>query len=322
MPSNQPYAAPPLPSNHSTGPRTSGQAIASLLLGLSSFFCAAFTGILGIIFGVLALNQISSSQGRLAGSGLAIAGIVTGAVGCLWTLLLVGLLLPAVQQVRNVARQTQAMNNVRQIQLAMLNYESAHQHLPPAELTAEAEFGGAAAPQGVGLSWRVAILPFIEEGPLYERFHLDEPWDSPHNLPLADEMPLVYVHPSHELPSGRTVFAVPVSGPLDREDPQFGEKATLFVRGEQGTRFGDITDGSSNTIMVLTVDPSAAVTWTKPDDWEFDPADPYRDLGGTGIGTYIFGMADGSVHRAVAEEDADNMRAMMTRQGGEIVTIQ
>ena len=157
---------------------SSGKAIASFILGLASFFCAFITGIAAVIMGVLALADISKSNGRLQGNAFAIIGIVFGAIGCFWTLILIALLLPAVQQVREAARRTTSMNDMRQIVLAIHNYDAANLSFPPAKGRA-----------GQELSWRVHILPYLDEMQLYEQFNLDEPWNSPHNLTLVDKMP-------------------------------------------------------------------------------------------------------------------------------------
>src|SRR5207245_2072326 len=64
------------------------------------------------------------------------------------------------------------------------SYETVHRQLPPPAIRAS---------DGTPLlSWRVAILPFIDQEDLYHRFHLDEPWDSPHNLDLLQAMPHVF----------------------------------------------------------------------------------------------------------------------------------
>ncbi|MCR9120515.1 MAG: DUF1559 domain-containing protein, partial [bacterium] len=77
---------------------------------------------------------------------------------------------PAVMAARAAARQAQATNNLKQLGLAMHNYHDVYTHFPAA-YTADKE----GKPL---LSWRVHLLPFIEGGALYEKFHLDEPWDS------------------------------------------------------------------------------------------------------------------------------------------------
>lgn len=85
----------------------------SFVLGLASFFCAFVTGAIAVVLGVLALGNISKSRGQLQGSGFAIAGIVLGAIGCLWTFVLVAMLLPAVQVARERALEVQRAHETR-----------------------------------------------------------------------------------------------------------------------------------------------------------------------------------------------------------------
>ena len=190
-----PYQPPAFKDGGSTG--TSGKAIASLILGLISIVGMCFTAIPGLILGIMGLGDISRSQGRIGGKGLAIFGIVLSSMGMVWTIvgLLIGMMLPAVQAVRQAARETQSVNNVRQMVLSMHNYESKNQKFPLQNQN--------------GLSWRVHILPYIEEGNLYERFNLDEPWDSPHNIQLLGEMPSTFECPNVVLEPGFTVYQVP-----------------------------------------------------------------------------------------------------------------
>ncbi len=87
------------------------------------------------------------------------------------------------------------MNNLKQIGLAMHNYESTFGTFPPAYI----------ADKATGkplLSWRVAILPFLEQDALYKQFHLDEPWDSAHNKTLIARMPPVYRSPGRRRQAG------------------------------------------------------------------------------------------------------------------------
>ncbi|MCL4191413.1 MAG: DUF1559 domain-containing protein, partial [Thermoguttaceae bacterium] len=105
---------------------------------------------------------------------------------------LVALLLPAVQAAREAARRSQSMNNLKQIGLAMHNYYDSYRTLP-----AQANYD----PQGKPLlSWRVQLLPFLEQQALYAQFHQDEPWDSAHNKTLIDKMPPVYRSASSKSP--------------------------------------------------------------------------------------------------------------------------
>ena len=211
---------------------------------------------------------------------------------------LVGLLLPAVQAAREAARRMNASNELKMIGLAMHNYHSAYNHLPDRAIR---DADGKPL-----LSWRVAILPFIEHEALYKRFHLDEPWDSEHNLTLLAEMPEVYVDPSAQLAPGETVFqAITGDGRMFPADRQAG--------------FRDILDGLSNTLMVVETSQAAAVAWTKPVDVEIDPANPLANMGDSHQGGFHVLMGDGSVKFITYSVNVDLFRGLLTAAGQEVV---
>ena len=214
---------------------------------------------------------------------------------------MIALLLPAVQSAREAARRAQCTNNLKQIALAMLNYESSMGVFPPAAITDN---------QGKALlSWRVAILPYIESGGLYKKFKLDEPWDSPHNKALLKEMPQTYLCPS-----------LGVVEPYATTYQAFVGKGAIFESGK-GTRLAGITDGTSNTLMV--VEAKQAVPWTKPDDLPFNAA-AAPSLFGAGSshpGGFNAVLADGSVRFIRTTISPDVFRALITRNGGEVVVL-
>jgi len=281
---------------------TSGKAIASLVLGLLSIIGMCLTGIPGLILGILGLSDVGKSGGRLGGKGLAICGIVFSSIGILWTVvvLLIGMLLPAVSQVREAARRTASMNNMQQQSLAMLNYESAYMQFPLQDNN--------------GLSWRVHILPFIDCGELHSRFNLDEPWDSATNKPLIDEMPAIFACPSVELPNGLTVYQVPYT---NIQTNPANEDIALFENSDTKISFREIIDGAPNTIMVLEVNPDVAVEWTKPADWEYDPANPLRDLGDVQAGGFNVSFADGRSNFTSSSISPEEFKAQITRAGSD-----
>jgi prepilin-type processing-associated H-X9-DG protein len=162
----------------------------------------------------------------------------------------VGLLLPAVHKVREAAARTKDANNLKQIALAMHNYASANEKLPSAAIC---DKNGKPL-----LSWRVAILPYIEQNNLYQQFHLDEPWDSEHNIKLAGAIPPIYLRPIDNLTGDL---------PTTRYQLLVGNGAGFEVNRRIG--FADITDGTSNTIMV--VEAAKGVPWSKPEDIQYDP---------------------------------------------------
>jgi hypothetical protein len=213
---------------------------------------------------------------------------------------LISLLTPSIEEARAAARRAQAMNNLKQIGLAMHNYhEATRKSFPPA-----ATYDASGKPL---LSWRVQILPFLECEELYKQFHLDEPWDSEHNRKLIDHMPAVYRSPASKLKEkGRASYVVVVG------------KDTVFP-GREGIPIKEIKDGTSNTIMAVEVDDQHAVIWTKPEDLPFDPENPANGLGGLFKGQFLALFCDGSVHVLRKGLDPKILRALFTRAGGEVI---
>jgi prepilin-type processing-associated H-X9-DG protein len=280
--------------------KTSGMAITSLVLGILSMVgCVFFTGIPAIIFGALGLGSINKPERRLGGKGLAIAGIVTGTIGTVMSVLfLAALLLPAIQAAREAARRAQCVNNLKQIGLALHNYESSYGCFPP-EYTTDAN----GKPL---LSWRVLILPYLEQSPLYGQFKQDEPWDGPTNIKLLDQMPKMFTCPSEPAgtpPAKLTHYLGITGGP------------TLF-EGPEGVKVQQITDGTSNTLAV--VESNAAIEWTKPGD--VDASQIPGALGSKHPGGLNGLFVDGSVKFLKKTLTPVVLKAMTTRDGGEVIT--
>jgi hypothetical protein len=158
------------------------------------------------------------------------------------------------------------------------------------------------------LSWRVALLPYIEQGQLYKEFHLDEPWDSDHNKKLIARMPKLYR--SQKIKDervGLTTYLVPIN------------KEFVFTGTNKGLTFTDIQDGSSNTAILLDVADETGVIWTKPDDLVVDQKNPWKGLLGHYPNDIVVCMADGSVRRINKKATAANLWALFTRAGGEVI---
>ena len=155
------------------------------------------------------------------------------------------------------------------------------------------------------LSWRVQILPFIEEAPLYKEFHLDEPWDSEHNKPLIANMPRIYGNPSRPMDS-KTNYLVPV-GP-----------GTVF-EGDKGLKISQITDGTSNTILAVEANEDRAVIWSKPDDLPVNLEKPLTGLGGLRPSGFQAIFCDGSVRLISNSSDLQALKALFTYAGGDNV---
>ncbi len=212
-------------------------------------------------------------------------------------------LAPAIAASREASRRTIMMNNMKHFGIAFHNYHSASK---------EGRFPDAAIRDAQGkplLSWRVHVLPFLDGdgNKLYRQFHLDEPWDSPHNRQLIKKMPWVFAIPgSPSSEKGKTCFQVPVGAD------------TMFPDG-RGISIKNILDGLSNTIMVVEVDEEHAVPWTQPSDLAYDPEHPTRGLGGHVTNVFMSGFADGSVQAISEKADPETLRAYFTYQGKETI---
>lgn len=208
-------------------------------------------------------------------------------------------LVPLIQKVHEAANKRTCANNLKQILLAHHGYHDANGHfLPSGVYTKDGK---------PGLSWRVHLLPFLEQGTLYKEFHLDEPWDSAHNKKLINRIPAVYRCPDSKLVDpGKTTY-VGVVG-----------ESTVFTGGPKGIHIRDITDGTSNTIFIVDANDEHAVIWTKPDELKLDdnllPA-----LVGHHVRGFFAAFADGSVHFISEKIDPKKLRALLTRNGGELV---
>jgi prepilin-type processing-associated H-X9-DG protein len=209
-------------------------------------------------------------------------------------------LLPAVQKVREAAGRTQSANNLKQMALAMHNLHDATKRFPT-----HAIYDKNGKPL---LSWRVQILPYIEEGPLYNQFHLDEPWDSEHNRKLIPKMPKIYASPLSALNNEhKTTYLLPVG------------KETAFPPGPEGIRIADITDGTSNTILIVEAADSNAVIWSKPSDLKVSAKEPLTGIRDRHRKTFNTAFADGSVRAIAMTIEPQMLWALFTRNGGEVI---
>ncbi|WP_422927939.1 DUF1559 domain-containing protein [Singulisphaera sp. PoT] len=197
--------------------------------------------------------------------------------------------------------RVRCVQNLLQIGLAMHNYHATYRRFPPA-YTVDA--------QGKPLlSWRVLLLPYLEQDSLYKEFHLDEAWDSPHNRPLASRMPAVYRCPgmSRRLNANEmTTYVVPRG------------EGTIFP-GTKEVDIKAITDGTSNTILTIDAGDAHATTWTKPQDWDADAAKEFGSLFGHHPEGTNFGYADGSVRFQKETINPNTLKAFLTRNGGEVI---
>ena len=187
---------------------------------------------------------------------------------------------------------------LRQIGLAFHNYHATFNGLP--------SYCAAKNDDGVnkGLSWRVYLLPYIEETVLYQEFHLDEPWDSDHNKTLIERMPKIFECEGVEKPGYTSLHVFT------------GEETPLG--GQEPTGFANITDGMSNTLMVVEAGPDKADIWTKPSGIEFNPEDPKAALGKL-ADTFRILFFDGSVREISSEIDDATLNRLIQHADGEVV---
>jgi hypothetical protein len=171
-------------------------------------------------------------------------------------------------------------------------YESANGHLPPAALR---------SPDGKPLlSWRVLLLPYTDQNRLYERFKLDEPWDSPRNRELIQLMPRFYKPRGNRPSPPYTTFTQVIRGP-----------GTPFER--PGLRLEDFKSSAAYTFLL--VESAEPVIWSKPDDLEYRPdgslprfGEIFRD------GFFIASTVDGKTRRIPLSEDATILAGITGKQ--------
>ncbi len=173
-----------------------------------------------------------------------------------------GELLQAVQSRKKAALR---LNNLKQIGIALHYYHDATGKFP----------ANVYGPKGERLlSWRVHLLPYLEEDALYKQFNLNEAWDGPTNKALVEKMPKVLTAPDREHAKGETFYQGFV-GPDPKKGPPpkgiFG-RPWLQEGDKNGLGFTDITDGTSNTLAVIEA--REGVIWSKPDDLPFGGAVP------------------------------------------------
>jgi hypothetical protein len=215
------------------------------------------------------------------------------------------------QEVRDDQGWVRSTASIKQIGLALHIYHEVNGHLPPAVIRDK---------DGRPLySWRVAILPFIEQGPLYKEFNLDEPWDSEHNKQFIEKMPRTYAPAlgGHDGP-GLTRYQVFV-GP-----------GTAFEKPDLS--WADFPDGLNTTLLV--VEAAEPVIWSKPVDLTYDPNSPLPQLGAGYTKPvhflcrevwrnpgFVASFADGSARFIRTSTDERLIRAIITRNGGERVDV-
>lgn len=217
---------------------------------------------------------------------------------------------PTVNSPRTSSVRTSCKNNLKQLTLAFHNYHDVYGALPPAQIGVPAA------------SWRIALLPYIEQSGLAQRYDLTQPWDSPANRPLQPMQILLYACPGRpdqfDL-NGRffTSYVVPTGD------------GTIF-NSKQGTPLTAITDGASNTLLVMEAC-GTEIIWTEPRD--VDSMSSQLSVNGPGSrnglsdsiisswhhGGAQVGLADGSVRFVSQSIDPTILKSLLTRDAHDFV---
>lgn len=230
----------------------------------------------------------------------------------------------ALSAARAAARRVKSMNNLKQLGLAFHNYADAMGRFPP-----PAVIGPDGKPWH---SWRVLLLPYLDQGDLYRQYDFSQPWDSPKNRAVAEKMPALFRDPAREGPPDAFTDYAAIVGehtifPSGRVTMKDANDFPACLARDKTVSFPQVTDGTSNTIMFATVDPARRIRWTAPDDIVFGADFPGVGKAG-GIGAIhpakedMAGLAvftDGSAQVIAAATDRDTVTALVTRDGGEVV---
>ncbi len=186
---------------------------------------------------------------------------------------------------RKRAAEVNAMNEFRMIALAMHSFNDAYKRFPPGRER-----------EGVRrASWRVYVLPFVDEFAAYNQYLDDKDWDAPENKPLATQMPRVF-----------------------GSDGANAKVCRISVDGSMPLRFEEVTDGLSQTIMLIEY--PKGVPWMEPRDLDIDEA--IELVTGLRAGESLrVALYDGSVYQLKSGLTADQLRPLFTWNGGEVVDL-
>jgi hypothetical protein len=213
------------------------------------------------------------------------------------------------KQLASTRDERTAINNLKQLALAMHNFHDANGRLPGDVMMM--------GDKTTAWSWRVQILPYVEQDAIYRQFDFTKPWDDPGNLKLLEglEMPKIFELPGREAPKGHTYYRI-FSLPKNSK----AMVRPLFTEGERGPSIAGIVDGTSNTFMI--VEAGEAVPWFKPDVLAYDGKLPLPPIGDPDTDRLIVAFGDGSVRSyRLSKLSEKTVRALITIDGGEVVEL-
>ena len=208
---------------------------------------------------------------------------------------------------RQAAVRMQHLNYLREIGMAIHGFHAVYGEFPVGESSRE-NHPIKYRDGNPNLSWRVHLLPFLEAESLYKKFKQDEPWDSPHNIQLLDEIPDFYKSLDYQGLGNKTnVLGLCGDGAV------FNADRALRVR--------DITDGTTKTVLVIMAGPDKAVPWTQPLDLHYDMANVSQSLGDVGD-SFLALFADGSVRRLRSNINSKILIQLFQYDDGETIDFE
>jgi hypothetical protein len=251
-------------------------------------------------------------------------GLILGLVAVLGVLLLVGsgvllfLVLPVIEKVQGVTDSIEHQKKLQRLALAMHAYHDTYGSLPPAVFYDEA---------GQPLhSWRVLVLPFLEQDNLYRQVRLTEPWNSPHNRPLLESAPPAFAAPRKEGSRPTTtpyqVFAGPDAAFESSPQPRLqryhvpGRSEEVYIK-HSPLKIASFTDGTANTLLIVQA--PKEVAWAEPLDLPFEEPTIFSVFDQFARQGFNAALADGSARRFPPGLDRATLRALVTPHGDEVL---
>lgn len=192
-------------------------------------------------------------------------------------------------------------DQLKRIGEALHDYHDTYQMFPPANASPTTNLDD--------FTWRVLILPYLDQASTYNQINFQESWDSPKNKSILAALPAPFDSPTlsnDQRQKGLTVFLAPVA-----EGTVLGHKT--------GTNLPSITDGTSNTILLVAAHPNAAKMWSSPGELPIDMNDPLKDLKGQPGGEFAVLLCDGSVKMLPDSIDPEVFGRLLVRNDGKEV---
>jgi hypothetical protein len=297
-PSNRPWDREPRerrePREHREPPTGgNGMAVAAIVCGGIALLLGPLLGVPAMILGGIALTR---PHGRTA----AVLGIVLGGLG---SVIIPIVLVYAVGKVRETAARLSDQNNLMQIGLAFHSYHDVHGRVSRYAPNPRGE-------PNAGLSWRVALLPYLEHDNLARRFDFSSSWEAPSNRALVSTPVKVFHTPlgANPLANGETPYRVFVGG------------GALFADDGKPSSLVGMADQPGHTILVAHA--TEQVPWAAPRELPYAPTGALPRLGHFGgPGWWNVCLANGSVRAVPADTPERTVRALVTSAGGEPVDM-